>query len=228
MMNKPTIREDGAWLLPCAIWAVSHSELNWLPKERLSNVYISTDNGQSYRLLGGADYPNRYFDEHHILPKADGTLAMYIRGKSDIGLSRSTDGGKTWTLGEDTGLGNPNSRFCLRRLRSGRLLLVNHVNFGGLEHLYKERSNLTAFLSDDDGETWQGGLLLDERASVSYPDLAEAPDGTLNIIYDYNRYDEKEILLARFTEEDVLAGSLVSEGSALRILVNKAFGEPVQ
>ena len=44
---------------------------------------------------------------------------------------------------------------------------------------------------------------------------------------DHYRYSDKEILLARFTEEDVLAGRLVSEGSTLRVLVNKALGEPV-
>jgi len=224
MMNKPTVRSDGAWLLPCAVWAVSNSELNWLPDERFSNVYISEDSGKSYRLHGSADYPNRFFDEHRVIENSDGTLAMYIRGKSDIGRAISTDGGKTWSEGEDTGLGNPNSRFCIRRLNSGRLLLVNHVNFGGLDKLYKERSNLTAFLSEDDGKTWQGGLLLDERSGVSYPDAVEAPDGFIHLIYDYNRYTDREILLARFTEADILAGAPVTDGTNLKRVINKAYG----
>ncbi|MBQ8508723.1 MAG: exo-alpha-sialidase [Clostridia bacterium] len=217
MMNKPTVRDDGAWLLPCAVWAVCNSEYNWLPDERFSNVYISTDNGETFSLLGGADYPNRHFDEHMVIQRNDGRVAMYIRGKSDIGVSLSDDGGKTWSRGVDMGVGNPNSRFCIRRLPSGRLLLVNHVKFTG-------RNNLAAMLSEDDGETWIGGLMLDERAGVSYPDMAVSADGKLNIIYDWNRTSDKEILLARVTEEDILAGKLVDEGSALRILVNKATG----
>lgn len=32
------------------------------------------------------------------------------------------------------------------------------------------RSHLTAYLSKDDGTTWTGGLMLDERRGVSYPD----------------------------------------------------------
>ena len=42
-------------------------------------------------------------------------------------------------------------------------------------------------LWDDDGATWKGGLLLDERES-SYPDGIQAEDGTLFIIYDHQRY----------------------------------------
>ncbi len=64
---------------------------------------------------------------------------------------------------------------------------------------------LSAWLSDDDGKTWQGGLMLDERKGVSYPDGFQAPDGTIYISYDRNRATDGEILLARFTEEDILA-----------------------
>ena len=50
-----------------------------------------------------------------------------------------------------------------------------------------KRSHMTAFVSDDDGATWKGGLLLDDRES-SYPDGVQAEDGTLFIIYDHQRY----------------------------------------
>jgi len=100
------------------------------------------------------------------------------------------------------------------------LLLVKH---GPIEKAIG-RSHLTAFLSKDDGRTWSGGLLLDERSGVSYPDGVQAEDGTIRIIYDYSRREAKEILMARFTEEDVLQGKLVSDKSALGMLVNKASG----
>ena len=35
---------------------------------------------------------------------------------------------------------------------------------------------MAAFLSRD-GERWSAGLLLDEREKVSYPDVAQAPNG---------------------------------------------------
>ncbi len=217
MMNKPTVTRSGAWLMPCAVWAYLDSEYNWLPEERFSNVYRSTDNGKTYTLIGSADYPNRCFDEHMIYERADGSLVMMIRGINDIGVSESTDGGVSWTKGVDSGLGSPGSRFCVRRLNSGRLLLVNHKNFNG-------RNNLTAMLSEDDGVKWSDGLLLDERTAVSYPDMVQTQDGFINIIYDYNRTTDKEILIARITEDDILAGTLMNPDSKLRILVNKAKG----
>jgi hypothetical protein len=63
--------------------------------------------------------------------------------------------------------------------------------------------------------------MLDERNGVSYPDGFQAPDGTLYISYDRNRSTEGEILLARFTEADVLAGRLTSPRSKLRMLISR-------
>jgi hypothetical protein len=83
---------------------------------------------------------------------------------------------------------------------------------------------LSAWLSDDDGVTWQGGLMLDERTGISYPDGVQAPDGTIYISYDRNRATDGEILMARFTEEDILAGKLVGPRSKLRMLISRPLG----
>ena len=113
------------------------------------------------------------------------------------------------------------SRFFIRRLDSGKLLLVKH----GPIHERTERSRLTAYLSEDDGRTWSGGLMLDERRGVSYPDGVESPDGAIYLIYDYDRTGAKQILMATFAEEDVLRGSGVSDRARFRIVVNRATGE---
>lgn len=152
-----------------------------------------------------------------LYERKDGTLVMLVRTNYGIGESVSTDGGVTWSTGHDSGLGGPNSRFCVRRLRSGRLLLVNHKNFKG-------RNNLTAMLSEDDGHTWNEGILLDERNDVSYPDVTETADGYLHIVYDYHRYSDKEILVATLNEDDILAGKPVSEKAELKRVVIKAYG----
>lgn len=83
---------------------------------------------------------------------------------------------------------------------------------------------LTAWLSDDDGKTWQGGLMLDERKGISYPDGFQAPDGTLYISYDRNRAVDGEILLARFNESDILAGKLTEPKSKLKMLISRPLG----
>ena len=217
MMNKPIVYH-GEWLLPCAIWDKFKSSYHNLPEERFSNVYCSADNGKTFELLSHTDYPDRYVDEHMMAELSSGSILMLIRGKHGIGMAISDDGAKTWSRAADSGLGGPCSRFCLRRLRSGRLLLVNHWNF-------HQRNNLTAMLSEDDGKTWKGYLLLDGRKDVSYPDCTEAEDGTLYIIYDRERYGAKEILMAKVTEDDILAGSLVHSASALRIVLNRAEGK---
>jgi hypothetical protein len=85
------------------------------------------------------------------------------------------------------------------------------------------RNNLTAYLSDDDGCTWKGGLILEERG-CSYPDGVQAEDGMIYVIYDLGRRKDKMILMARFTEEDVLSAKFASPRSRQRMLVNQATG----
>jgi hypothetical protein len=94
------------------------------------------------------------------------------------------------------------------------LLLVNHHGFRG-------RNNLTAMLSEDDGQSWRGHLLLDERDQVSYPDGIQAQDGRIYVIYDRERVSAGEILMAVFREQDVVAGRCLSSDARLRLVVDK-------
>jgi hypothetical protein len=160
-----------------------------------------------------------------VVELGDGRLWMLVRTGYGIGQSFSSDGGHTWSPGGPSWIPHiPAARFLIRRLSSGKLLLVKHTPPDG-----KTRAHLTAHLSADDGRCWYGGLLLDERAGVSYPDGVQAPDGTIYLIYDYSRQGEKQILMATFTEEDVAAEADVSGKVRLRVLVNQATGvAPVQ
>jgi len=214
MMNKPTVLRNGEWLLPAAVWSSRTSAEHNLAAERFSNVYVSEDHGATFRLRGAADVPKRSIDEHMIVERQDGSLWMLVRTRYGIGESFSGDQGRSWSPGRPSWLGGPDSRFFIRRLHSGCLLLVNHYE-------YDNRSNLTAMISEDDGRSWQGYLLLDERSDVSYPDGVQAEDGTIYVIYDRERHQAKEILLARFSEEDVRQGRCMTEGSKLKMLVNR-------
>lgn len=40
--------------------------------------------------------PDRFYDEHMLVEKQDGTLWMLLRLKTGIGEAFSSDGGKTW------------------------------------------------------------------------------------------------------------------------------------
>ena len=228
MMNKPTVLSGGEWIFPISVWKANFREgLSGVvdtDKPRLAYAYETTDAGKTFERLGGVDAPERSFDEHIIFEHRDGRLAMYIRTLYGIAVSYSTDGGKTWSEAEDSGLGGPCSRFAIRRLRSGRVLLINHVDFDG-------RNNLTALLSEDDGKTFPYKLLLDGRSDVSYPDLKEAADGFIYVAYDRERggfkksleeaeASAREILFAKITEDDIIKGRLGS-GSSLCNVVSK-------
>ena len=84
-----------------------------------------------------------------------------------------------------------------------------------------KREQLTAYISDDDGQTWQGGLMLDEREGVTYPDGVQAEDGTIYMVYDHHRTPEGIIHMATFREEDVRAGKQVTDKVRLREMVSR-------
>ena len=67
--------------------------------------------------------------------------------------------------------------------------------------------------------------MLDERIGVSYPDVTQDDNGVIYVVYDWERYKAREILMATFTEEDILAGRCVSPNARLRMLVSKATGK---
>lgn len=243
MMNKPTVLSSGEWLLPAAVWSVpvAIEGANYrhdLGDEKGSNVVCSTDGGETWAFWGQAEAPQRACDEHMLVERKDGSLWMLVRTEYGIADSLSFDKGRTWSKGTPSSIWHiRGARFFIRRLGSGNLLLVKHNPpglgaprplSGGIRYAAssKDRSHLTAFLSDDDGLTWRGGLMLDERLGVSYPDGVQDPQGVIRVIYDFSRQGEKEILMARFTEEDVAAGSCVSAPARLAALVNKATGQP--
>lgn len=210
-LNKPIVTSNGEWLLPAATWY----------QDQGCRVMVSTDKGKTWELRGSANVPTdqRNADEPMMVQRKDGSLFMLVRTKAGIGESVSTDAGRSWTEVKDYSKQTA-SRFFLGRLKSGRLLLIRH---GGMDQDVG-RSHLTAFLSEDDGVTWKGGLVLDERTNVSYPDATQGPDETIYAIYDWERGRDKNILVSTFTEDDILAGKFVSATASSKMLVNKATG----
>lgn len=211
----------GTWVLPTAVWANQYKEP--LGTQNYSNCFISTDKGMSWTYRGSVtEYTGkRDCDENMIIQDEDGNLRMYIRLMgTGIEQSVSTDGGLTWSKSVNAELTRTCSRFHVRRLASGNLLMIR-ANPAAND---TTRTYLTAFLSEDDGKTWPYSLLLDRRVEVSYPDAYEDADGNIYIAYDCNRWTSMEILMAKITEEDIKAGKLVTEGSVLGQLINNNGG----
>ena len=242
MLNKPTVLHNGDWLFLSGFWRDSTNVPNVtfpaeqiapytnemlihdLGDERGSNVYLSRDEGATFRLHGQVRMPGTRPDEHMLVERKDGSLWMLIRNIKGIAQSFSHDGGATWT-GDSLfleGRTHASKRFFLRRLKSGALLLVRNNSPTG------NRSHLTAFLSDDEGQTWPHHLVLDERES-SYPDGAQTADGTLYVIYDHQRYTLNRagehgvgsVQMARITEADLRAGRLITPTSRLQQVITQ-------
>ena len=223
LLNKPTLLSNGEWLLPIefpvhhgrGLFKEVHKDLASL---RGANVFVSADQGQSWSRRGCLRFPNPNWDEHMFVELKDGRVWMLARTGKGIMQSFSADQGRTWSEPSWPNFKHPVARFFIRRLASGRILLVKH---GRTIDTEEGRSWLSAWLSEDDGASWTGGLILDERKSISYPDGFQAPDGMIYISYDRNRSTDGEILLARFSEEDVLAGKIVSPRSKLKMLISR-------
>lgn len=210
-LNKPTVLTSGEWLLPVSDW-----------HQQTARVFVSTDQGDSWKERSHLKFPGWQFDEHMMVELKDGRLWMLARTSGQPYESFSSDGGRTWSPPQQAAtVQNVSARFFLRRLQSGRILLVKN---GSPAERLPQRTHMSGWLSEDEGQTWKGGLLLDQRNAVSYPDGFESPDGLIHILYDWNRHTDAEILLAKFREEDVLAGQIVSPDAKLLMPVNKATG----
>ena len=212
-MNKPTVLSTGEWIMP-----VTHApepSHDWFPfADQLQGVGISNDEGKTWKLHGALSMP-KWALECMITELKDGRLWLLSRtGSGFLWESHSSDKGRTWTEPKATRISNPGSRFFIRRLTSGNLLLINHYKFKGRSHLYAQ-------LSTNDGQKWNEGLLLDERSGISYPDGVQDKDGLIWITYDRDRNGAGEILMAKFREEDVAAGKAVSGAVTLKHVISK-------
>lgn len=210
LRTQPTVLSNGDWVL-CAY--------NWIDSKY--SYCRSKDNGKTWQDCSAGTKLLPDFDESMILERKDGTLLMFARDFRPLMVKCTSSDleGTSWTNGTYTSIINARSRFFLRRLKSGRVLLIHN-------DAAQWRDNLCAKLSEDDGETWKYSLTLDNAEckvrNVSYPDAVEDENGNIFIIYDRGRTTFKEILMAQITEEDIINGSLCRHSSYLRRVISKA------
>lgn len=220
-MNKPiSIQKDGqeTWLL-----CVQNTE--YFDRGLVLSSEDQGSHWQVNRKYAESNSKNKWWLESMMVEKLDGTLWMFSRTEKGyaggIEQAFSYDQAESWTDFEGDlahPLQGPGSRFNIYRLQSGNLVWVSNDSI-------ISRSKMTIWLSEDDGATWPYKLLLDERNAVSYPDIAQAEDGTIYVVYDKGRSTAQEICLARFTEEDIKAGAFVTENAKERIFVTKTGSE---
>jgi len=198
-------------------------------------VYLSVNKGSSWTLFSTIQSTaglHKRFNESQIVELSDGTLMYLARLENPEitgGLERaySYDGGATWTDTEYNlpyPLRSAASRVSFKKLSNGNLILVTNDSNSSL------RTNLTVFMSEDDGKTWPYKLLLDDRHPISYPDLSEGDDGSIVVIYDpggnvgANPLGLCEIRVSRFFQTDIKNGKITEPTSYIRNIISKSDG----
>lgn len=194
MRNKPIELSDGGTLYFC----YDHDS----DKYGFTKSY---DGKKFERIYGGKKLPSP-FDETMGYQLKDGRIKVFARTSVDyLAETISKDFGKTWTDAKMTDIKNSNTRFYVGRTPSGKILLINNDQKNAPKLL---RTNLTVYLSDDDGKTFSLKRLIDDREGVSYPDV-DYHDGKIYLIYDRGRDKENKLILSIFTEDEILENDFV-------------------
>lgn len=137
-----------------------------------------------------------------FVKKANGEIMAFMRDNGIpkyVRTATSTDNGVTWSPLGKLDIRNPGSSVECIVLRSGKWVLVCNDTFNG-RHL------LTAYLSEDEGETWGWSRRLEEKereqGSYSYPSVIQAADGAVHCTYSWREQDSggSSIKHARFNE----------------------------
>lgn len=178
--NKAVTLADGSLLHPSSfetngIWSM-HVETTTSAIQNWKKIEI--DNGSFHAI------------QPTVLFHPNGKLQLLARTQEDvIGTTWSSDGGKSWSTVESTGLIHNNSGIDAVTLENGmHLLLCNPIKDG--------RNKLSMMMSMD-GVNWEEIYVLEDQPSgeFSYPAIIQANDGTVHLTYTYNRKKIKYVSL---------------------------------
>ncbi len=171
------------------------------PGRHTAITYISEDRGRTWQPsnvidLGGAGHHGGV-SEPTIEQLNDGRLLMLVRTNwMQLWRAESADGGRTWHPYGPSGIPASSAPAMLKRLQSGRLLLVwnrpypqgasSYPLTGGdrrstATRVSNHRGELSIAFSDDDAKTWSAPIVIAARpkSSLAYPYVFEVQPGVL-------------------------------------------------
>lgn len=164
--------------------------MNWMP----FGGKIEMDE----KVKDGRNYPQ-------LLQLRDGSLAMLTsaHGYNWRYRSISRDFGQSWSAPEPFFL-CPWTPSALAVLPSGKWLLVKNGRID--QNLYYVPDGLYAYLSDDEGATWYGGMRVDSRTDVTNPEIDVPGNGSILITYSYAPEDGSAAETRRVTTGEAEIG----------------------
>jgi len=171
-------------------------------------TYVSSDDGETWTPSNILDDPSTA--GHHgglmeatVIQLNDGRLWMLIRTNWDYFYeSYSSDNGLTWSDYQKTNIDASSSPGALRRLKSGRIVLVwnrlyhqgkNSVaRHGGDNNLSDvpcswQRDELSIMYSDDDAKTWSTPLVIAENITYATNPLASKPRLSYPYVFEQSK-----------------------------------------
>ena len=188
--RMPAFAPHGPAIANNRLYAVTMGETNGLRTidMRIMNLTSQTWEGP-YRIASHPLKADISFEEPHALALRDGSLLVAIREPRNghLYVSRSEDGGKTWTPVQKTDIrGFPHH---LLELKDGRILCT----YGYRYYPY----GIRACFSRDGGRTWS---LKDEvviqnngvHTDLGYPVSCQLPDGDIYTVYYHNTLERPE------------------------------------
>ena len=163
----------GRLVIPC-----DHIEAG--TKKYFSHVIWSDDNGKTWTL--GGSTPKDQLNECAIAELADGSLLLnmrnYDRSKRTRAVSRSTDGGRTWSEPlHHPELPEPICQASMIAIEDGRVLVFSNPASPDSRVAMRVRK------SHDGGQSWSKGSLLHEGPSA-YSSLVDLGNGTVGCLYE--------------------------------------------
>ncbi len=205
--GSPVLNDSGSWVLPVALWGRALLEYSKTPyianrwekpefvspyidkyteldSKRGAGVYVSSDEGASWSVHLGVvkcadEAVKARFNNPKLFRHTDGSLRMVLRasGTAWSYVATSQDGVE-WSEPVRF-VSAPDQNFAVRRLADGKLLMVRNGRFDCNRYWYPE--GMYAYLSEDCGATWYGGLRLATDITTLNPTVAESDNGDIYI-----------------------------------------------
>lgn len=172
LVKSPMVRfADGSWGLPAyfEMGATYGTLVRFSPDGRVRD---------QARMTGRGHKPIQPM----IVPLSETRAVAFLRDFDPSGgllVSRTEDGGQTWTRVESTQIPNPSAPVAALRLANGRILMAMNDDAAGADRL-------RLAVSSDDGTTWRSiKTLEDDGGDARYPMLRRLASGEIALAYSH-------------------------------------------